>query len=33
VTDVRGDVIRIGLAIYHDEGDVERFAELAGTLD
>jgi selenocysteine lyase/cysteine desulfurase len=29
VTDVRGDVLRIGLGIYHDESDVDRFAELA----
>ena len=27
VTDVRGDVLRIGLGLYHDEADVERFAE------
>ena len=32
VTDVRGDVLRIGLAIYHDENDVARFATLAGEL-
>ncbi|WP_223276556.1 hypothetical protein [Sphingomonas daechungensis] len=29
ITDVRGDVLRIGLALYHDEEDVEAFAELA----
>ena len=33
VTDVRGDVIRIGLGIYHDESDIRRFAELAADLD
>ena len=32
VTDVRGDVIRIGLAIYHDQEDVDRFAGLAAEL-
>ncbi|MFL6735344.1 MAG: aminotransferase class V-fold PLP-dependent enzyme [Sphingomicrobium sp.] len=32
ITDVRGDVLRIGLALYHDESDVERFAALAGGL-
>lgn len=32
VTDVRGDVLRIGLGLYHDEEDVARFAEVAGTL-
>ena len=26
ITDVRGDVLRIGLGLYHDEGDIERFA-------
>ena len=29
VTDVRADVLRIGLAIYHDEADVAAFAALA----
>jgi selenocysteine lyase/cysteine desulfurase len=33
VTDVRGDVIRIGLGIYHDESDIDRFVELAQELD
>ena len=33
ITDVRGDVIRIGMGIYHDESDVDRFAGLAGALD
>jgi selenocysteine lyase/cysteine desulfurase len=32
ITDVRGDVLRIGLAIYHDTSDVERFAALAEKL-
>ena len=30
ITDVRGDVLRIGFAIYHDESDVERLLELIG---
>ena len=29
VTDVRGDVLRIGLAVYHDAEDVDRFAQRA----
>ncbi|MEO8176017.1 MAG: class V aminotransferase [Sphingomicrobium sp.] len=29
VTDVRGDVLRIGLALYHDDGDIDAFATLA----
>ena len=28
ITDVRGDVLRIGFAIYHDGADVERLADL-----
>jgi selenocysteine lyase/cysteine desulfurase len=32
ITDVRGDVIRIGFGIYQDEADVDRFAELAAQL-
>jgi selenocysteine lyase/cysteine desulfurase len=28
ITDVRGDILRIGFAIYHDETDVERLAAL-----
>ena len=32
VTDVRGDVLRIGLGLYHDEQDVDAFANLAATL-
>ena len=32
VTDVRGDVLRVGLGLYHDEGDVSAFASLARLL-
>ena len=32
ITDVRGDVLRIGLAIYHDADDIDRFAKLAAAL-
>ena len=32
VTDVRGDVLRIGFGLYHDEEDVAAFAELAGQM-
>ena len=32
ITDVRGDVLRIGLALYHDDADVAAFAGLARTL-
>jgi selenocysteine lyase/cysteine desulfurase len=32
VVDVRGDVLRIGLGLYHDESDIDRFVELAGGL-
>jgi selenocysteine lyase/cysteine desulfurase len=32
ITDVRGDVLRIGFAIYHDEADVDRLAGLLGEL-
>ena len=32
VTDVRGDVLRIGLALYHDEADIDAFAKLARDL-
>jgi selenocysteine lyase/cysteine desulfurase len=32
ITDVRGDVLRIGFAIYHDEQDVGRLVELLGRL-
>jgi selenocysteine lyase/cysteine desulfurase len=32
IADVRGDVLRIGLGLYHDAGDVQRFAALAEDL-
>ena len=32
ITDVRGDVLRIGLALYHDEEDIEAFASMAAEL-
>jgi len=32
VTDVRGDVLRIGFGLYHDEEDVDAFAALATQL-
>ena len=32
ITDVRGDVLRIGLGLYHDDSDVAAFATLAGRL-
>ena len=32
IADVRGDVLRIGLALYHDEGDIDAFAALADSL-
>ena len=32
ITDVRGDVLRIGLGLYHDSADVAAFARLAGSL-
>ena len=32
VTDVRRDVLRLGFAIYHDDGDVERLLGLIGKL-
>jgi selenocysteine lyase/cysteine desulfurase len=28
VTDVRADVLRVGLGLYHDEADIDRFAEV-----
>ena len=31
-TDVRGDVLRIGFAIYHDEDDVARLTKIIGDL-
>ena len=33
ITDVRGDVLRIGLGLYNDAEDMERFARLASDLD
>ncbi len=33
VTDVRGDVLRIGLGLYHDPNDIDRLAGIAGSLD
>ena len=32
ITDVRGDVLRIGLGLYHDETDIAAFAPLAAVL-
>jgi len=32
ITDVRGDVLRVGLALYHDEEDIEAFASMAAEL-
>ena len=32
VVDVRDDVLRIGLSIYHDQGDLEAFCAACGTL-
>ncbi|HKX92689.1 MAG TPA: aminotransferase class V-fold PLP-dependent enzyme [Sphingomicrobium sp.] len=32
ITDVRGDVLRIGFGLYHDASDVDRFAALAAQL-
>jgi selenocysteine lyase/cysteine desulfurase len=32
ISDVRGDVLRIGLGLYHDEGDIGAFAGLARKL-
>jgi selenocysteine lyase/cysteine desulfurase len=32
ITDVRGDVLRIGFGIYQDEGDVARLGQLLGEL-
>ena len=32
ITDVRGDVLRIGLGLYHDEADVDAFTALASRL-
>ena len=33
ITDVRGDVLRIGFGIYQDEADVERLVQLLGRLN
>jgi selenocysteine lyase/cysteine desulfurase len=33
ITDVRGEVLRVGLGIYHDEADIDAFAKLAADLD
>ena len=33
ITDVRGDVLRLGFAIYQDEGDVDRLLETLGELE
>ena len=33
ITDVRGDVLRIGFGIYQDEGDAERLVRLLGELE
>lgn len=32
ITDVRDDVLRVGLGLYHDDEDIERFCEAAGRL-
>jgi selenocysteine lyase/cysteine desulfurase len=32
ITDVRGDVVRVGFGVYHDESDVDRFAALTAEL-
>lgn len=32
ITDVRGDVLRIGLGLYHDDQDIDRFGEEAARL-
>ncbi len=29
ITDVRGDVLRVGLGLYHDEADIDAFVEIA----
>ena len=33
ITDVRGDVLRVGFGIYQDEADVDRLASLLGKLN
>lgn len=32
ITDVRGDVLRIGIGLYHDDGDIARFAKASSSL-
>ncbi len=32
IVDVRGDVLRVGIALYHDSADIDRFADLAREL-
>jgi selenocysteine lyase/cysteine desulfurase len=32
ITDVRGDVLRIGLGLYHDNHDIDRFVSLVNAL-
>jgi selenocysteine lyase/cysteine desulfurase len=32
IVDVRGDVLRVGLGLYHDPADIDRFAGLASSL-
>ena len=32
IVDVRGHVLRVGLGLYHDEGDIDRFAALVSAL-
>jgi selenocysteine lyase/cysteine desulfurase len=32
IVDVRGDVLRVGLGLYHDDGDIDRFAALVAEL-
>jgi selenocysteine lyase/cysteine desulfurase len=33
ITDVRGDVLRIGFGIYQDEDDVDRLIQMLGGLE
>ena len=33
IVDVRGDVLRVGLGLYHDEDDIDAFARLAAELE
>ena len=32
ITDVRGDVLRVGFGLYHDDDDIDAFSSLAATL-